>query len=397
MLADKSERILLSAYACFGNHGSEPGVGYNWLKELLAQGYKVTLATSMWSYSRLDEDVKKNPNLLEILVVGSERGDRIARKNRLIYQIYLIACQIMLRWKVGRSRVRYAYVHHLTFGGVTIPSLIAKYGERSIYGPVGGAEYAPLYLAKYCGYKALLKEVLKKISVVLTKLDPFLVYTKLSYDIILLKNKSNLGYYSLVNGKCIVKPEICSDQSISFEERGRAAGIHVAFSARGIYWKGGMIAAAMAKRILDENPSEEFVFHFFGDGPEFDEMKNILGGYKSSFFHGRVPRDEYLELIKDVDVLWFPSFHDSSGNVVLEALVAGRPVLAFDLGGPSSIIDHEDMIIKVGRALSKDDLYKEFYERTVLLKNISLEERREISKHYTEKFSREKMLSGVYK
>jgi glycosyltransferase involved in cell wall biosynthesis len=38
-------------------------------------------------------------------------------------------------------------------------------------------------------------------------------------------------------------------------------------------------------------------------------------------------------------VLLFPSLHDSSGNVVLEALRAGIPVVCIDTGGPGAIVD----------------------------------------------------------
>jgi glycosyltransferase involved in cell wall biosynthesis len=35
----------------------------------------------------------------------------------------------------------------------------------------------------------------------------------------------------------------------------------------------------------------------------------------------------------------FPSLHDSSGNVVLESLSRGLPVVCLDLGGPQTYID----------------------------------------------------------
>jgi glycosyltransferase involved in cell wall biosynthesis len=45
------------------------------------------------------------------------------------------------------------------------------------------------------------------------------------------------------------------------------------------------------------------------------------------------------ELYRSHDALLFPSFHDSSGNAVLEALSHGLPVICLDLGGPGKIVD----------------------------------------------------------
>ena len=43
--------------------------------------------------------------------------------------------------------------------------------------------------------------------------------------------------------------------------------------------------------------------------------------------------------------LLFPSLHDSSGNVVLEALANGLPVICLDLGGPATLVTQETSIV----------------------------------------------------
>ena len=45
------------------------------------------------------------------------------------------------------------------------------------------------------------------------------------------------------------------------------------------------------------------------------------------------------ELYRRHDALLFPSLHDFSGNVVLEALVHRLPVVCLDLGGPAELVD----------------------------------------------------------
>ena len=50
-------------------------------------------------------------------------------------------------------------------------------------------------------------------------------------------------------------------------------------------------------------------------------------------------QQDLLAAYRTFDALLFPSLHDSSGNVVLESLAGGLPVVCLDLGGPAQLVD----------------------------------------------------------
>ena len=52
-----------------------------------------------------------------------------------------------------------------------------------------------------------------------------------------------------------------------------------------------------------------------------------------------MPQKKVLQTYSQHDAFLFPSLHDSSGNVVLEALSHSLPVVCLNLGGPGAIID----------------------------------------------------------
>jgi glycosyltransferase involved in cell wall biosynthesis len=62
-------------------------------------------------------------------------------------------------------------------------------------------------------------------------------------------------------------------------------------------------------------------------------------------FLGTLSRTEVKEKYLQADLLLFPSLHDSSGNVVIEALGYGLPVICLDLGGPAEIVTEECGIV----------------------------------------------------
>jgi len=390
--------ILLSAYACFDNFGSEPGVGYRWLNRLLLDNHQITLVTSGWSYDRLVLQCSPllNYSNLELIVIGAEKTDCHFRKFRPLYQVYLIYWQFLLRKKIKSNNIIYDVVHHITYGGVSIPSFIAKFGKNSIYGPVGGGENAPISLAKLCGFKSFVKEVLKKASVLVLKVDPFILYTKHTYKKILLKNKSNLDFYKDVNDRCLVKSEIAVP--IGFEAKEVCASSsnvkRIIFSGRGVYWKGGVIAIKVIRYIREVIGRDDFVLEFYGSGKEFDKWKRISKNLKYITFNGRMKQSEYLERINSADCLVFPSYHDSSGNVILESFCRGMPVVAFNLGGPSSIICHKQFLVEPN--INPDEIIRKFSEKVINAVELSDIKKHELSKFYIEKYAEDNLLKGAY-
>ena len=56
-------------------------------------------------------------------------------------------------------------------------------------------------------------------------------------------------------------------------------------------------------------------------------------------FWGRVPRERVDDFYSRADAFVFPSICEPSGNVVVEALGHGLPVVACDRGGPGFVVD----------------------------------------------------------
>jgi len=64
---------------------------------------------------------------------------------------------------------------------------------------------------------------------------------------------------------------------------------------------------------------------------------------------GQMPQQELFALYQTMHCFLFPSLHDSSGNVVLEAQANGLPVICLDLGGPATLVDSETAIVVTTR------------------------------------------------
>jgi glycosyltransferase involved in cell wall biosynthesis len=73
---------------------------------------------------------------------------------------------------------------------------------------------------------------------------------------------------------------------------------------------------------------------FVGDGP----LRAQLAGRPGIVLAGRVPHDEIPQWIAGADVVCGPSLVEPFGEALLEALAAGRPVVATRIGGPPEFV-----------------------------------------------------------
>jgi len=73
-----------------------------------------------------------------------------------------------------------------------------------------------------------------------------------------------------------------------------------------------------------------------GDGPHEYELKRLLPG---ALFAGRLEGEALARAYADADFFVFPSRTDTLGNVVLEAMASGLPVVVSDSMGPKELVD----------------------------------------------------------
>lgn len=72
-----------------------------------------------------------------------------------------------------------------------------------------------------------------------------------------------------------------------------------------------------------------------GHGPQLEELKEK---YPDVVFTGSKFGEELARYFADADVFVFPSYTDTFGLVILEAMASGTPVAAYDAHGPRDII-----------------------------------------------------------
>jgi glycosyltransferase involved in cell wall biosynthesis len=96
-------------------------------------------------------------------------------------------------------------------------------------------------------------------------------------------------------------------------------------------------------------------FTLVGKGPEEARGRKLakdLGVDHLVDWISWVDQSELDRIYAGHDLFLFPSLHDSSGNVVVEAMCHGLPVMCFDLGGPAQIVTMDSGVVVATAGLS---------------------------------------------
>ena len=109
----------------------------------------------------------------------------------------------------------------------------------------------------------------------------------------------------------------------------------VAFLGRIVMEKGLDVFADAIKELRDRNVPHRVLV--IGDGPARAWFEQQLPG---AIFVGQVLGDELATALASADILLNPSITESFGNVTLEALACGLPVVAADATGASNLVRH---------------------------------------------------------
>lgn len=340
-------RVLLSAYACEPNKGSEPGIGWAWANALADSGVEVwvlTRANNRANIERALADKKGDcPNFiyydLPCWLRWFKKGSRGVRTYYYLWQIGAASVA-----KRSHQKHQFDLVHHLTFGVMRLPSLMPRLGIPFVFGPLGGGESAPWRL-RWGAYSwhGIAADLLRDVGNWLVWVDPFMHYAFSKACVIYVKTPESLrSIPKPYRRKAKVRLELLAEKRLQFaqsRDSSTPGALRVLYVGRLIYWKGPQLAlrafAKAAPKCVDATLT------IVGTGNEKARLVALatkLGIEDRVFWRAPVPREELWSLYSSHDVFLYPSLHDSSSNVVLEAILSGLPVVCLQLGGPSEIV-----------------------------------------------------------
>jgi glycosyltransferase involved in cell wall biosynthesis len=343
-------KVLMSAYACEPNKGSEPGVGWNWARQM-SRWHDVWVLTRANNRSAIEAASRAGDlGRLHWAYFDLPRWAHFWKKGSRGIQAYYYLWQ-MAAWRLGvrlHREIGFDLLHHVTFGKYWVPSYLGFLPVMSILGPLGGGESTPRALAGTFSGRGRRFERKRDLVRSLAGLDPVLRATLRRASLVAATTEESRQTLERLGASRLVVEAQCGVTDEEFDFFGRfplrtERPFRLISIGRLLHWKGfhwGLQAFARFHRVCPESE-----YWIVSSGPEAGALKQLaaeLGIAQCVTFWGRLPElaDVYDKLAQ-ADVLVHPAAHEAFGNVCLEALAAGRPVICLDAGGPALQVTEE--------------------------------------------------------
>lgn len=322
-------------------------MGWRWLLELVKL-HDVVLVTHIFFKEHIEPELSKSPIAgLEIhYFAAPDFGlhPHTQLNSRLFY--------IWWQWKL-RALVKtliqsrpFDLIHHLTWGTFRFPTFLGKLGVPLVMGPLGGGDVAPLRLYKGLPFRARAFELIRCWSLYLARFDPLATWGPYTSSLVLCKTEDTiLALPSFLRKRAALSFEIGSPSIELFQriERPMESSPFKLLFAGTLTGVKGIVLAIGALQLLVK-AGYDVTLDIAGKGYLYSHILDVaerLNVRDRIRMLGMLPREELLHLYGEADLFVFPSLHDSSGNVVLEALSRGLPVICLDLCGPKYYVTSE--------------------------------------------------------
>ncbi|MBK0391972.1 glycosyltransferase [Ramlibacter algicola] len=252
--------------------------------------------------------------------------------------MYYVAWQLGAFFKARKlcMGTTFDVVHHITWGTFRYPSFLALLRVPLVFGPVGGGERTPLGLLRGLPLKSKVFEIARAVGIHSARLDPLWRLLISRTFLIACKTEETRACIPAAHqGRAVVHAEIGAEVKPARSSIQSQRPMTILYVGRLVGLKGlhiSLHALADLKR-----HGIAFRFRLVGDGPHrrgLEQLALDLGLRDQVVFEGAVSRQEVDKYYNASDIFLFTSLHDSSGNVITEALSHGLPVVCLSLGGP---------------------------------------------------------------
>lgn len=345
--------ILINAYACSPNMGSEPGMAWNWCVNL-AKYCELHIITEGEFKDKIEAVLPTLPQGKNMHFYYNPVSDEIRKMcwNQGDWRFYKYYRE--WQWKtytMAKEIIRQHHidiVHQLNMIGFREPGYLWKIENKPfVWGPIGGLKQFPSSYLEGAGIKMKLfnrvKNIIniyqikhdKRVDQALKKADLLISSIPDSYNVI--KKYKGLNSIIIPETGCFI-----DDNSI---KRNKEEKVDDDFR---LLWVGKFdfrkqlnIALATMSKLKDKSNIKLIIC---GSGSDdqisyYKQMAINLGIEDNVVWKGNIENSKVKEEMHKSDIFFFTSVSEDTSTVVLEAVSCGLPVLCFDTCGMGYVIN----------------------------------------------------------
>lgn len=345
-------RILINAYACSPNMGSEPGMAWNWCVHL-ANYCELHIITEGEFRDKIETTLPTLPQSKNMHFYYNPVSEKVRKMcwNQGDWRFYYY----YRKWQketleIAKKIIRQTHIdiiHQLNMVGFREPGYLWKIDKPLIWGPIagigsipynflkgGGIKYTTFFLVKnfitklQLQYSPRIKQIIKKARYVITATPDTQLAIQNSYKIKpILINETG----------CFTREEILDAKKSN--------------ETFDILWVGRFIYTKQLKLALDTISQLKNLggirFHIVGQAftdeetQTYHQYADSLGISNICQWYNFIPNKEVHLLMQKCHLFFFTSIFEATSTVILEAITNNLPIVCFDRCGFGPIVSNE--------------------------------------------------------
>ena len=329
-------KILLSCFACDPTRGSECFVGWNWATQVYAGMPKIVLTRTHHRTVLERQDIANTEFAYFELPFCRELSHHNPMM-KLYYMAWQFAVLPYAMYLVFSRRV--TVVQHLTYNTLDFPGVLWMIpGTHFIWGSVGGGQVPPRSLKSYYGrdwQRQLRRMFVKRMSWT----NPLLRLALWRARLVFAANTDTFRILEplMPDPRRLHRILETAIHAVGPSVALRPGPIRVVWIGRFEPRKAPHLAVEIARRIEQIAPGR-FMLRMIGEGEMWQKVHESAACDGNIVVSPPVPFSEMPQIYRASDILLFTSLQDTSGNVVLESMSHGIPVLALDHQGSADML-----------------------------------------------------------
>lgn len=372
-------KILLSAFSCLPNRGSEPGVGWGFFTSL-AKDHEILLLTRRSNQNQIEAamDTISHPDRVDILYFDLPGIFNFYKPGTSRAHLYYFLWQIGIFFKVRRLTrfLSFDLIHHVTYGVYRTPSLLAFLDIPFIFGPVGGGETYPLDFRKKLPWRYRVSDIFREAINRLSVYNPILNKMYQRSELIICRTPETQRMIpAAFHDKCVIELGLGIDLSLpsaellekikTYTQPSGKAPFKLLFVGRPAYWKGLNFIIEVYAELLSRDYPFKLTFIGLGDNSWPEEIARRLHIHDQIEWIENIPFEELIATYAQHDLLLFPSLRELGGNAILEAFANSLPVLCLDLGYGTNLVEQDTGILIHAPGKKFEEVIQEMADKIV--------------------------------
>ena len=335
-------KILVTAYACDPYRGSEPGVGWAAVCRI-ARKHDVWVLADIHNKEGWERGAKEGiiPSNIRVRFL---RDRNACSSNRFIAHLQSwmnyasFNRQILDVAAAWHQEIGFDLCHQVTIAAWRMPSTLWRLPIPFVWGPIGGAGYIPPKFRSMLSLQARAFEAARDINKAISLRSKSFRLCMENTDVVIAANEETHHLLLPYRGqRPILSLSVSSVSNNKAAELQRPQGFDDDLKPLQLFAGGnieGRKGVSLALESLAKVKMQGIDFHYTvaGGGPEISKLKKLtskLGLETQVTFHPGFTGKDYIRALHEADVYFLPSFRETMGMTLVEAVLAGcYPVVA---------------------------------------------------------------------